>query len=168
MEGKSGIKIAQTLKRYFKEIGVPFNLICDQAKEQVKGDARILCNEVGCHVVELEKGTPAANRAERAIKTLKDGAKNDLFKSNAPLVLWCYCIERRADIVNVTVRSNYMLQGKTPHLMMTGQPTDISNICEYGWYEWVAYRIEGAKFPVQHQRLVSILPMELINSQGIN
>ena len=39
MEGKSGIKIAQTIKRYFKEVGVPLHLICDQAREQVKGDA---------------------------------------------------------------------------------------------------------------------------------
>ena len=35
MEGKSGIKIAQALKRYFKEIGVSAHLICDQAREQV-------------------------------------------------------------------------------------------------------------------------------------
>ena len=157
MEGKSGIRIAQAVKRYFKEVGIPMHLICDRAKEQVRGDARILCNEVGCHVRELEKGTSAANRAERAIKTLKDGAKNDLFRSNAPLVLWCYCIERRADIINCTIRSNYMLQGQIPHSMMTGQPTDISNICEYAWYEWVIYRIEGAKFPVQHQRLGRVL-----------
>ena len=31
MEGKSGIKIAQALKRYFKEIRVPLHLICNQA-----------------------------------------------------------------------------------------------------------------------------------------
>ena len=36
MEGKSGIKIAQVLKQYFKEIGVPLHLICDQAQEQVR------------------------------------------------------------------------------------------------------------------------------------
>jgi len=36
---------------------------------------------------------------------------------------------------------------------MTGQPSDISTICEYGWWEWVIYRIEGQKFPFQHQKL---------------
>ena len=75
MEGKSRIKKAQALNCYFKEIGVPLHLICDQAREQVQGDARILCNESGCAVIELEKGTLAANRAERTIKILKDGVK---------------------------------------------------------------------------------------------
>ena len=82
LESKSGINIAQAIKRYFKEIGVPSKLVCDQAREQVKGDSRILCNEAGGTVIELEKGTPAANRAERAVKILKDGTKKDLFDSN--------------------------------------------------------------------------------------
>ena len=109
MESKAGIKIAQAIKRYFKEIGVPLHLICDQAREQVKGDARILCNEEGCYVIELEKGTPASNRAERNIKILKDGTKQDLFASNCPMVLWCYCIESRASIINATSQVNPLL-----------------------------------------------------------
>ena len=108
-------------------------------------------------MIELEKGTPASNRAERAIKTLKDGAKKDMFDSNCPMIFWCYCIERRADIINATARSNHLLQGMTPYTMLTGQPTDISTICEYGWYEWVVYRIEGQKFPLQHQKLGRVL-----------
>ena len=135
MEGKSGVKIAQALKRYFKEVGVPLHLICDQAREQVQGDARILCNEAGCHVIELEKGTPAANREECAIKILKDGVKKDMFDANSTLNLWCYCVERCTDIINSTVRSNHLLQNQTPHTRLSGQPTDISCLCEFGWYD---------------------------------
>ena len=36
MEGKSGKSIARAIKRYFKEIGVPKMIICDQAREQVR------------------------------------------------------------------------------------------------------------------------------------
>ena len=157
MEGKSGIKIAQALKRYFKEVGVPLHLICDQAREQVRGDARILCNEAGCHVVELEKGTPAANRVERAIKILKDGVKRDMFDNDSPLTLWYYCVERRADIINSTVRSNHLLQNQTPHTKLSGQPTDISRLCEFGWYDWVVYWQEGEAFPFNHQKLDRVL-----------
>lgn len=39
MSGKSGIEISQALKRYFKEIGVPLHLVCNQAAKQVKGSA---------------------------------------------------------------------------------------------------------------------------------
>ena len=85
MSVKSGIEIAQAVKRCFKEIGIPLHLICDQAAEQVKGSARLLCNKVGCLVVELEKGTPASNRAERSIKILKDGAWKEC---SMPILLW--------------------------------------------------------------------------------
>ena len=157
MSGKSGVEVAQAIKRYFKEIGIPLHLICDQAAEQVKGSARLLCNEVGCLIVELEKGTPASNRAERAIKILKDGAWRDMFDANSPMAFWCYCIERRADIINATIRANHLLQGQTPYSKLTGQPTDISALCEYGWYEWVIYRVEGQKFPTQPRKLGRVL-----------
>ena len=157
MSGKSGIEIAQALKRYFKEIGILLHIICDKAAEQVKGSARLLCNEVGCLVVKLEKGTPASNRAECSIKILKDGAWKDMFDANPPIAFWCYCIEQRADIINATVRSNYLLQGQTPHSKLTGQPTDISALCKYGWYKWVIYRVEGQKFPTQPWKLGRVL-----------
>ena len=123
----------------------------------MKGDARILCHDVTCTIIELEKGTPAANRAERAIKTFKDETKMDLFRSNAPLILWCYCLERRVEIINSTCRSNPLLKNETPHTKLTGQPTDISRICEYAWYEWVIYRVEGQIYPFQHQKLGRVL-----------
>ena len=157
MEGKSGINIAQAIKRYFKEIGVLLHLICDQAREQVQGDARILCNKSGCMVIELEKGMPPANRAEWTIKILKDGVKRDMFDADSPLVLWCYCVERQADIINATVRSNHLLQNQTSHTRLTAQPTDISCLCEFGWYDWVLYRQEGEAFPFNHQKLGRIL-----------
>ena len=146
--------ISLALKKYFKEIGVPEKLICDQAREQVKGDSKILCHDAGCTVVELEKGTPSSNRVERAIKTLKDETKNDLFQSNCPMVLWDYALERRAKIICCTPRSNYLLNGSTPHTKLTGQIADISNLVDYGWYDWVIYRIEGQKFPFQHQKFL--------------
>ena len=126
-------------------------------REQVQGDSRIICHEAGCTIVKLEKGTPAANRAERAIKMLKDDTKKDLFDSNCPMTLWCYCVERRATIIYSTVRTNHLLQGTTPYSYIAGQSTDISSISEYGWYEWVIYRMEDSKFPVNHQRLEKIL-----------
>ena len=55
MEDKNGKSIALAIKRYFKEKGIPIHLICDQTREQVKGDAKILCHDSSCTIVELEK-----------------------------------------------------------------------------------------------------------------
>ena len=65
MEGKIGIKITQAIKKYFKEICITLHLLCDQNQGQVRGDAILLCNEARYHVIELQKETPAANRADR-------------------------------------------------------------------------------------------------------
>ena len=64
MENKLGKNISLAIKRYFKEKGVPDHLICDQAREKVQGDSKIICHDSGCTIIELEKGTPATNRAE--------------------------------------------------------------------------------------------------------
>ena len=80
-----------------------------------------------------------------------------MFDANSPMAFWCYCVERRAEIINVTVRSNHMLQGLTPHSKLTGQPTNIPALCEYRWYEWVIYRMEGQKFPTQPRKLGKVL-----------
>ena len=38
-----------------------------------------------------------------------------------------------------------------------GQPTDISALCEYSWYDWVIYRIEGQQYPYTHKKLGRVL-----------
>ena len=86
MENKTGNSIAQAIKKYFKSVGVPEKLICDQAREQVRGEAAWIIHDSGSTLVELEKGTPAANRAERAIKILKDEIKQIYLGQDVPCV----------------------------------------------------------------------------------
>ena len=90
--------------------------------------------------MELEKDTPASKRAKRFIQILKNGSQKDMTSSDSPLVLWCYCIERRAMIENACAKDNFLLKGNSPHSMMTGEVTDISNLCNFKWYEWVKFR----------------------------
>jgi len=86
LQSKAGERIKFVLKKYFKDIGVPPMIICDAAREQVQGDALLLCNEAGCQIYELAKDTPAANRAEHYIKMIKDATKKNLVTTNVP----CY------------------------------------------------------------------------------
>jgi len=71
--------------------------------------------------------------------------------------LWYYCLERRGKIINSTVRNNPQLQNTIPHTRLSGQPTDISMLCEYGWYDWVVYCIEGPNFPMSKKKLGRVL-----------
>ena len=90
MDGKNGINISKAIKKYFKEVRVTLHLICDQAREQLNEDERLLCNKAVCHVIELDKVTLAASRAGRAMNILKDGCKRDMFDTNYPMVFCCY------------------------------------------------------------------------------
>ena len=146
--------IHSTYKRLFKDVRVPRKLIVDGAKAQVEGEARKICNEVGCEIVELEKYTPASNRAEHTIQELKMETRRDMMRGNSPLVFWCYCMERRSDFIACCAQNNVQLDGQVPRSFLSGDSTDISHICNFEWYEWVKFRricpAAAYPFPTEH------------------
>ena len=84
----------EATKKLFKEIGVPTHLICDRERKQYTGDNRRLCEQSGCKIREIKKGTPQTDRSERYIQIIKNETKDDINQKDWPLVLWCYTIER--------------------------------------------------------------------------
>ena len=100
MTSKSGYDISRAVKKVFKRYGVPPQIICDSAREQIWGETRTLCQHSGCEIIGLEKDTPNANIAERAIGDLKRETIKDLYEAKAPAAFWCYCIEQRVAIRN--------------------------------------------------------------------
>ena len=151
MKLKSELPLA--LKSFFKGVGVPNKIVCDGAPEQVKGESRRLCQKCDCEVVQLERATPWANRAEGHVGIVKSQTKTDLKISNSPMVLWCYASERRANILSSSTRNIYELSGQVPLTKLTGQQTDISSLAAFGWYEWVYYRDPGQSYPMPSERL---------------
>lgn len=127
------------LKTFCKEIGVPDTLVCDPHPVQKAGEVRRFCAELGTTLRLLERSTQWANIAERWIGLLKNGTRSDLQESNCPMVLWDFCLERRAQIMNMTARDNVKLQGQNPHTVTFNQPGDISSLCNFGWFEWCYY-----------------------------
>ena len=70
-----------------------------------------------------------------------------MLEKDSPLIFWDYCAERRASITNMTAKDLFQLQGTTPHTATFGEEGDISNICQFGWYDWVYFRESVAAFP---------------------
>ena len=144
------------LHLFCKEIGVPINIVADPHPSQKKPSVRRFCDQVGTTLRLLEKSTQWANRAELYIGLLKEAVRKDMRASNAPMVLWDYCIQRRAKIHNVTPRNLFQNDGLSPFTATFGVPDDISNICNFGWYEWVYYRDHGI-FPINKEKLGKVL-----------
>ena len=63
------------------------------------------------------------------------------------MVLWCYAADRRGKILESTSRNIYLLGGKVPTTVLTGQQANILALAETGWYKWVYYRDSESIFP---------------------
>ena len=147
----------QAFKQFAKEIGAPDAIICDAAKEQTSNDIRQFCNDMGTTLRILEEGTPWANKAELYIGLIKEAVRKDMKEANSPLPLWDYCVERRARINNLVAKDLSQLQGQNAQFYVTGEEGDISNLCQFEWYDWCYFRDQGEAFPFIPESLGRVL-----------
>ena len=91
-----------SLKEFSKDVAAPDVLVCDPAKTQMKWEVNELCTQLGTTLKILEAETQWANQAELFVGLIKEATCKDLRDSGLPIVLWDYCMERRALIYQVT------------------------------------------------------------------
>ena len=148
----------KALKLFCKDVGVPQKLVCDPSGEQTSNKVRDFCHQVGTTLRILEESTQWANRAELYIGIFKEAVRSDLRRTNSPMSLWDYCAERQALIHNVLPKSLFQLNGSNPTAVTLGLQPDISNICQFDWYDWCYYRHEAnGQFPFQKESLGRVL-----------
>ena len=153
---KSQSEFPTALHWFCKQIGVPVDLIVDGHKAQTSEGVRKFCHQVGTTLQILETGTPWSNQAELYIGLLKEAVRKDMRTLNSPMVLWEYALERCARIHNAIPRPLFQANGQSPHECTFEVQGDNSNICNFGWYEWVYYFTPGS-FPVSKERLGCVL-----------
>ena len=154
---KSKSEVPAALKMFAKEIGAPDVIVCDNGGEQKSKAVKKFCYQIGTTLRYLEESTPWSNAAELYIGLMKESTRKDMKASDCPLVFWDYCMERRARVNNLTAKNLFQLEGQTPHFTVTGEEGDISNLCQYDWYQWCYYREQGAAFPMHREVLGRVL-----------
>ena len=154
---KSKSEVPQAMKLFFKQIGVPDAVICDRSGEQTSQAMLDLARDVGTTIRQLEANTPWANRAELYIGILKNAVRKRLKQTNCPLVLWDYCAEHCAKVNNVTAKNLFQLQSQTPHFSVFHEEPDISNLCQFEFYDWCYFREHTASFPFPSEVLGRVL-----------
>ena len=137
----------QTLSLLFQRDGVPPTMIVDNSKEQTQGDFKRKLREADCHLKQTEPYSPWMQAAEGGIRELKRGSSRQMIKTGSPKALWDHCIELQAYIRSCTSNGIYMTAGQTPETIMSGSTADISNICEFAWYDWVIFRDNVPTYP---------------------
>ena len=67
--------------------------------------------------------------------------------------LWCYACEQRAATMTPTANNIFQIRGQNPYVGTLGDTGDISNLCQFGWYEWVYFHQKPDAFPFQKEEL---------------
>ena len=78
-------------------------------------------------------------------------------EANCPLHFWDYCLERRVRIYNLTSRDHIKVRGSNPYTETFGEQGDISNLCQFRWYDWCYFRDHKAPFPHNQEVLGRVL-----------
>eukprot|EP00804_Cyclotella_cryptica_P009101 CCRYP_003177-RA/>CCRYP_003177-RA protein AED:0.23 eAED:0.23 QI:0/0/0/1/1/1/2/0/629 len=133
--------------KYAQHDGVPPACIVDGSKEQVKGEFRCKLKEASCRLKQTEPYSPWQNAAEGNIRELKKGAGRMMIKSGSPKRLWDDCLVLESYIQSNTAHDIFMLSGEVPETIMSGETSDISQFCEFEWYERVKFRDDAIQFP---------------------
>jgi hypothetical protein len=141
------------LDQFAKDVGAPNVLVCDPHPAQTKQEVREFCTQIGTTLKVLAAETQWANRTKLYIGLMKEAKRKDMRSSGSPLVLWDYCMERRALIFQIIAKKLFQLNGTNPHTMTFGTKADISNLYQYGWYKWVYFRDIKTSFPYQKEQL---------------
>jgi hypothetical protein len=126
-----------TLDTLFRDVGVFHTIIPHNALELASGEFRRKAIHASASVKLVEAYTHNQNLAESAIRELRRMYKKAMLSTNAPQVLWDYCMELMAQIRSHIALDLLELQGDTPSTVLTGDTSDISNLCELSWYDIV-------------------------------
>ena len=76
----------------------------------------------------------------------QEGVSRLMIKTGSPKKLWDHCIILMVMISSCSTNRIFMTTGQVPETIMTGETAGISQICQFGWYDWVMYH-DPAKFP---------------------
>jgi hypothetical protein len=142
------------LLEFIRDVGIPNHIHSDNAKAFEHGKWKQLMTDFQIKHTTTEPYSPWQNRAEGAIRELKKQALRLMQKAGTPQCLWDYCVTYIAEIKALTATDLYVLHGRTPYEMLTGNTPDVSEYVDYAWYSPLWYYedtlLDSHKFGASH------------------
>ena len=129
---------------YIKEVGTPNILLTDNVKSQTGKKWTETSQKNNTQQIMLAPDKQNQNASERKINDVKHRVDYTLFAYQAPIALWCYCMQYVVYCLNLTAwrRLNY----RTSTEALTGLTPDISHLKFTFWQKAWYYEYNG-KFP---------------------
>ena len=129
----------RALDRFFHEVGVPSELLTDNASEITVGKWGKLCNRHYVKQKLTEPYSPWQNPTELAGGIIKRKMRRMMKLTNTPIRLWDYAWEYVSELRCLTAMKHIYLDGSTPLQKVMGYTPNITEYVLFGWYEWIWY-----------------------------
>ncbi len=130
----------------FQRDGVPPKMIMDGSKEQTLGRFKKKCQDADCRIKQTKPYSPWQNAAKSAIRELKKAAGRKMVQAGAPKPFWADAIKLEAYVRSNTAHDIFILQGEVPETVMLSKTSDISQFCEFAFYDWIMFRDQLVAF----------------------
>jgi hypothetical protein len=160
MNSKASENIANALREFIDDVGVPNEIVCDLATEQVGIHTPVMEVIRRFHIRThfAEKGRSKQNhRAETKIRELKQRWKMRMTERHVPSRLWDYGLVYIAEILSITARGK---NGRPGIEAVMGHTVDISEWLDFEFYDYVWYwderKVDMAKDQKQLGRWLGI------------
>jgi hypothetical protein len=134
---KQKVEAHEALLLLFKHDGVLPKMILEGSKEQVKEVFKPKLKEVNCHMRATKPYFPWQQAAKGCICKLKHGVSQKIIRTGAPKQHWDHCIKLEILICSYIAKNIYAMGGEVSETMMNRKTADISQLCEFIWYDWV-------------------------------
>jgi len=66
--------------------------------------------------------------------------------AGAPKPFWADAIELEAYVHSNTAHDIFILPGEVPEMVISGETSDISQFCEFAFYDWIMFRDQPVAF----------------------
>ena len=113
-------------------------------RSKLQGTSSVLkMKEVNCHVRVTEPHSPWQQAAKGCIREPKHGVARKMIRTGAPKRVWNHTIELEGFICSHIANDIYAMVGGVPEIIMGGGTAEISQICDFAWYNWVMFHDTG-------------------------
>ena len=125
------------LHKFVHDVGVPHELLTDNAPELIHGEWKKRCRKYQIYQKFTEPHSPWQNPAELTIGIMKRSVKRLMMKTNTPVRLWDFCWKYLAELSCLTAVNNVYLEGGTPYQKVHGYTPNIAEFLIHKWFDWV-------------------------------
>lgn len=118
---------------------IPRTLITDRAPEEIGGNWLATKKKYQINQRWTEPYSYWQNRAEDTVREIKKGIKRHTRRKGSPKRLWCFLGKYVAAVRRLTAHEYAGLDGMVPEARYNGGMADISEYCQFNWYDYVWY-----------------------------